>query len=150
MSNAIVGNPFLYLICAAGNAIFCSGEKEMPSGIFLFFIAFLFLPYWAPEDELIMLCLQVFLESHQLMATTGVSWESPVSHLAPGVDHTLPKAHLNPASAREWLGFPNLDRDPFKTISRLKTMQHLQSQHPQHLLLQDLLKCSWEASHFGW
>jgi len=34
MSNATVGNAFLYLICGAGNAIFCRGEKEMSSGIF--------------------------------------------------------------------------------------------------------------------
>lgn len=36
MPNATMVNPFPYLICASGNAIFCSGEKEMSSGIFVF------------------------------------------------------------------------------------------------------------------
>lgn len=39
---------------------------------FLCFIAFLFPPHWAPEDDqLIMLCLQVFLELLQPLATAG-------------------------------------------------------------------------------
>lgn len=43
MSNATMGNPFPYLICAAGNAIFCSGEKEMSSGVFcVSFLSFFF------------------------------------------------------------------------------------------------------------
>lgn len=35
MPNATMVNPFPYLICASGDAIFCS-EKEMTSGIFVF------------------------------------------------------------------------------------------------------------------
>lgn len=50
MTNGTMGNPFPYLICAPGNAIFCSGEKKMSSGIFFFF-AFHSFPFYSMLDS---------------------------------------------------------------------------------------------------
>lgn len=36
MPNMTMVNPFPYLICASGNAIFCNGKKEISSRIFVF------------------------------------------------------------------------------------------------------------------
>lgn len=120
---------------------------------FLCFIPFLFPPHWAPEDDqLIMLCLQAFLELLQPLATAGGSWELSVSHLAPGIDYTLPKAHLSPAS-RGCLGLtqiPKLRPWSFKNCALAGNHAAPSPSIHSFCLLQDLLQCSWVPSHFGW